>query len=251
MWHKVAKPLAEHFTVIAPDLRGYGDSIGPEPVSDGANYRFRDMADDQVEVMRALGHEQFFIAGHDRGARTAHRLAVDHPGMVMRLAILDIQPTHYAWTQLSPFQARRAWHWILLAQPYDLAETLMTSVDGDWLFDKLVPGGPHGQDTFAPEATAEYRRCLTPAMIRASCADYRAFASIDVAMEQADMDAGRKVHCPMLVLWGEHSYGNADMLRVWETYADHVEGFCIISAGHYLPEQRPEEIVEALVRFFV
>lgn len=250
MWHRVAQELARSFTVVLTDLRGYGDSEGPEPLPDGSNYRFRDMADDQVEVMRTLGHPRFFVAGHDRGARTVHRMALDHPDAVIRLAILDIQPTHHAWTKLSGFQARRGWFWILMAQPHDLAETLFTSVSADWLFDKLVPAGPHGQGTFAPEALAEYQRCLTPTMLRASCADYRAFATIDVAMDQVDVDAGRKVTMPTLVLWGELSYGTDDMLPLWRNYVETAEGHCVPGAGHYLPEERPAEIAASLTQFF-
>lgn len=185
LWHRIADRLARRFTLIVTGLRGYGDSIGPEPKPDASNYRFRDMADDQVEVMRRLGYGSFF-----------------------------------------------------------------TAVEPGWLFDPLVPAGAPGQDVFTPAALSEYRRCLTPSMPRASCADYRAFATIDVAMEQADLDAGRKVICPVLALWCEHTYGKDDVLSIWRTYAEDVQGFCVTGSSHYLPEERPDIVGDALITFF-
>jgi haloacetate dehalogenase len=250
MWHRIVGQLARHHRVVVTDLRGYGDSIGPAPAEDASNYRFRDMALDQVEVMRHLGHESFLVAGHDRGARTAFRLALDHPGAVRRLALLDVQPTHHAWTRMAPSIARRAWFWILMAQDGGIAEQLFTSAPREWLFDKLVPPGPHGRDALSEEAVAEYLRCFTPSMIRASCADYRAFSGLDVAMEEADLAAGRKVACPTLVLWGEHSYGRDDMVAIWRDYVADVGGGFIAGAGHYLAEEAPRETAAALLAYF-
>jgi haloacetate dehalogenase len=249
LWHRVAGPLAERFTVVATDLRGYGDSTGPTPEPSGANYTFRNMAADQVRAMQALGFPRFRLAGHDRGARTAHRLTLDHPDAVERLALLDIQPTHYAWTEMPAGIAKRAWHWILCAQPHDLAERFMTSVDPDWLLGRLIPAGPHGRDAMSDESYAEYRRCLTPAMIAASCADYRAFSSLDVQHDEVDRDAGRKVECPLLTMWGEH-YDSYDMLELWGRYAFDVRGGVVPGAGHYLPEEAPDAVLRELSTFF-
>ncbi|MET0378272.1 MAG: alpha/beta hydrolase [Spongiibacteraceae bacterium] len=250
MWHRVADRLAQHFTVVATDLRGYGDSKGPPPLPDGSNYSFRDMARDQVEVMRTLGYRHFLLAGHDRGARTAHRLALDHPAAVQRLALLDIQPTHHAWTTMSTVQLKRAWHWMLMAQPHDIPERLLSSVPKEWLLEKLCHLDPaHGQQLFSAAAYAEYLRCLTPEMIAASCADYRAFASIDVAHDEIDFSTGRRITCPTLVLYGENTYGRSDMRTIWSAYADDVSCRMIPGAGHYLAEEKPHAVLTALLEF--
>jgi haloacetate dehalogenase len=248
MWHRVIAPLARRFTVVAADLRGYGDSSGPEPLPDGANYTFREMADDQVELMRALGHQRFLLAAHDRGARTAHRLVLDHPEAVTRLALLDIQPTHYAWTQMSVQRLRSAWHWMLMSQPHDIPEVLLTSAPKAWLLERLL-GRKVDVAMFDPRAYAEYLRCLTPAMIAASCADYRAFATLDVAHDQVDRDAGRRIGCPTLVLYGEHTYGPSDMAAIWGEYADDVRCRMVEGAGHHLAEEQPAVVLEELLGF--
>jgi haloacetate dehalogenase len=246
-WHETAPRLAERFTVVATDLRGYGDSVGPEPDPTGANYTFREMAHDQVEVMRALGFDSFLLAGHDRGARTAHRLTLDHPDAVRRVALLDIFPTHYMWTKGPADLFRRAWHWVLCAQPYDLAEQLLTGAPRQWLLDKLLHGAP-SEGVISPAAYAEYLRCLTPSMIRASCADYRSFATLDVELDQADLAAGRRIACPTLVLWGNH-YDHHPILEIWREYAPNAQGQ-VVGAGHYLPEEVPGELADALIDFF-
>jgi haloacetate dehalogenase len=249
-WHKVAGRLAEHFHVVAPDLRGYGDSSAPEPGDNHVNYSFRAMALDQVEVMEQLGYTQFQVAGHDRGARTAHRLALDHPGRVRRAALVDILPNHYIWTHASKDWALLSWHWLFMAQPPDLPERMLSAVPACWYVErKLSKPGP-GLSFFAPEALAEYVRCFTEKTIRGSCEDYRACATCDLAMDTADRD--RKVECPLLVLWGARSHTgvvHGDVLAVWRDYAADVTGGPI-DCGHYVMEQAPDQTLAWFLRFF-
>ncbi len=249
MWHKVAPRLAEHFTLVLTDLRGYGDSVGPPPLTDGSNYSFREMARDQLEVMAALGHRQFMLAGHDRGARTAHRLVLDHPQAVTAVALLDIQPTHYAWNQMTVQQLRRAWHWMLMSQPHDIPEHLLTAASPQWLLDQFLRHGGDGS-AFSPEAYSEYLRCLTPEAIAASCADYRAFATLDVEHHQRDCDAGRQISCPTLVLYGEKTYGPTDMTTIWGQYVEAPQCVMVPDTGHYLAEENPQATLDALLGFF-
>jgi haloacetate dehalogenase len=248
-WHRIAGPLAERFHVVAADLRGYGDSVGPDP-RDTANYTFRAMAQDQVEVMRALGHERFMVAGHDRGARTAHRMALDHPERVERLALLDILPNRHIWRNASAEWALGSWHWLFMPQGNDLPERMMESVPPDWFMERKIGRPGVGISIFAPEAFAEYVRCFTPKTIRASCADYRAAATLDRAMDEADW--GRRVACPTLVLWGAESHTGrvyGDVLAVWRDYAEDVTGGPL-DCGHYVPEHAPEETLARFLGFF-
>jgi haloacetate dehalogenase len=249
IWHRIAPRLAERFHVVATDLRGYGDSTGPDPEVT-ANYTFRAMAQDQVEVMRALGHESFMVAGHDRGARTAHRMALDHPERVTRLALLDILPNRHIWRNVSAEWAMKSWHWVFMPQEGGLAERMMESVPAEWFLERKLGKPGIGLSIFAPEAWAEYVRCFTPKTIRASCADYRATATLDRAMDEADW--GRRVACPTLVLYGGRSHTGAvfdDVLAVWRDYAEEVVGGPIDS-GHYIPEHAPEAVLGWFLRFF-
>ena len=249
MWHKVAPRLAEDFTVVATDLRGYGDSSKPAGGEDHAGYSKRAMAQDQVEVMQRLGFESFCVAGHDRGGRVAHRMALDHPERVEKLAVLDIAPTHIMYTTADMEFARVYYHWFFLIQPYDLPEKLIGADPEYYLRKKL---GQWGKDdeAFTPEAISEYLRCFTPEMIHASCEDYRASAAIDLAHDEEDL--GRKLSCPLLVLWGEKGFVEKkyDVIATWEEKATDVRGRSLPS-GHFLPEEAPEETLEELCEFFL
>ncbi|WP_137176912.1 alpha/beta fold hydrolase [Roseomonas sp. AR75] len=250
-WHRIAPRLAERFHVVAADLRGYGDSTGPDPGL-AANYSFRAMAEDQVEVMRALGHESFFVAGHDRGARTAHRMALDHPDRVLRLALLDILPTLHVWRNASAEWAMKSWHWVFMPQENDLPERMMESVPARWYMERKIGKKGIGLSIFDPRAFEEYVRCFTPKTIRASCADYRAAATVDRAMDAADFDAGKRVTCPTLVLFGGGSHTGEvfdDVTAVWRDYAPDLRGDRL-ACGHYVPEHAPEETLAWFLRFF-
>ena len=250
MWHAVAPRLAENFTVVATDLRGYGDSSKPFGSEDHATYSKRAMAADQVQVMESLGFLSFAVVGHDRGGRVGHRMALDHPDRVTRLAVLDIVPTRHVYATVGRELATAYYHWFFFIQPYDLPETLIGADPGYYLRKKLGGWGTK-LDTFAPEALAEYERCFgDPATIHASCEDYRAAASIDLAHDDADRDEGRKVTCPLLALWGDRgAMGRLyDVANVWREYARDVRGGPI-DAGHFLAEERPEETARELANF--
>ena len=250
MWHRVAPKLAEDFTVVAVDLRGYGDSSKPFGSEDHATYSKRAMAADGVEVMQSLGLPSFAVVGHDRGGRVGHRMALDHPDRVTKLAVLDIVPTRHVYSTVSKDLATDYYHWFFFIQPYDLPETLIGADPGYYLRKKLGGWGT-SLDTFAPRALVEYERCFRdPATVHASCEDYRAAASIDLVHDEADWDEGRKVECPLLALWGgrgvmERLY---DVEGVWSGYASDVRGGPL-DAGHYLAEERPEETAWELTRF--
>jgi haloacetate dehalogenase len=252
MWHRVAPKLAEDFTVVAVDLRGYGDSSKPFGSEDHASYSKRAMAADGIEVMQSFGLPSFAVIGHDRGGRVGHRMALDHPDRVTKLAVLDIVPTRHVYSTVSKDLATDYYHWFFFIQPYDLPETLIGADPGYYLRKKLGGWGT-SLDTFAPEALAEYERCFRdPATVHASCEDYRAAASIDLVHDDADRNEGRKVECPLLALWGgrgvmERLY---DVEDVWSGYASDVRGGPL-DAGHYLAEERPEETAWELTRFLV
>jgi len=244
MWHKIAERLARSFTVVATDLRGYGDSSKPPYTEDHAPYSKRAMARDQVEVMRQLGFEQFFVAGHDRGARCAYRLALDHPDKVRKLAVLDIVPTFESFRRADMRFGLRTWHWFFLAQPADFPERAINRAP-DVFFERRPT------TFFAPEARAEYWRCYqNPDTIRAICEDYRAGATIDYAHDEADLGK-RKIACPLLVLWGLRGSLSAgwDALAIWREWADDVRGRAI-EAGHFLAEEAPDESYAELNAFF-
>ncbi|HEV2300090.1 MAG TPA: alpha/beta hydrolase [Stellaceae bacterium] len=252
-WHLVAPILARKFHVVAADLRGYGDSVGPEEGGDNhENYSFRAMAEDQVEVMERLGYREFFAAGHDRGARTVHRLCLDHGERVRRAAVIDILPNHHIWTHASKNWAMKSWHWLFMAQPYDMPERMMAGVPAQWFMEKKLSKPGIGLGFFDKEAFAEYVRCFTWKTIRGSCEDYRACATCDFEMDAADREAGRRVECPLLVLWGAKSHTgtvHGDVLSVWRDYAREVSGGPI-DCGHYVPEEAPQETAAALLRHF-
>lgn len=250
LWHAVAARLRSRYTIIAADLRGYGDSAKPEGAPGHVAYSKRAMAGDLVAAMRALGHERWFVGSHDRGARVAHRMALDHPERVLKLATLDIAPTREMYRETTDAFARAYWHWFFLIQPAPFPER-MIGVDPDAYWLKKCGSGSAGLAPFAPEALAEYLRCFRdPATIHASCEDYRAAASIDIAHD--DADGGRKLACPLLALWGEHGAVHRcfDVLALWRERASDVRGWPL-PGGHYLAEERPGEVAEAFARFFL
>jgi haloacetate dehalogenase len=250
MWHKVAPSLAESFTVVAADLRGYGDSSKPAADAGHAGYSKRAMAADQVAVMRGLGFERFAVAGHDRGGRVAHRMALDHPDTVRKLAVLDIAPTYAMYGNTDMEFAEAYYHWFFLIQPFDLPERLIGADPEYFLRRKLGQWG-RDESAFTAEATAEYLRCFTPETIHASCEDYRASASIDLEHDRADIEAGRLVGCPVLALWGEKGFVGRkyDVVAEWRKRARDVSGRGL-PCGHYLPEEAPAETLTELSSFF-
>jgi haloacetate dehalogenase len=247
MWHRVAPALAQHYSVVCADLRGYGDSGKPASDDTHAAYSKRAMAQDMVEVMRRFGHERFRLVGHDRGGRVAHRLCRDHPDAVSQVALLDISPTAAMYAQTDRAFATAYYHWFFLIQPFDLPERLI-GADPVYYLRRKLGGWGTGLQHFDPRALAEYERCFgDPATIHASCEDYRAAASIDL---EHDADA-RKVTCPMLELWGERGVVNRLFrpLDDWRAVAADVRGRALPS-GHYLAEEVPDETLRELIRFF-
>lgn len=252
-WHKVAPALCKKFTVIATDLRGYGDSSKPPGGSDHSGYSFRTMAQDQVEVMAHFGFNRFFVAGHDRGARVGHRMALDHPARVARLALIDIMPTYQLLADIPKGWAEESYHWFFMAQPYDFPEHFL-SLDLDYYIRKKLNKKGVGLSPFTEEAMAEYIRCCTPENIHAVCEDYRATLHVDFDMDEADFRAGRRITCPLLVLWGEDSHVGrySDPPAAWAQWVadpDHVV-YRPIPSGHYPAEQCPDLVLAAFGEFF-
>jgi haloacetate dehalogenase len=253
-WHKVAPSLAREFTVVCTDLRGYGDSEKPPGGEDHSGYSFRAMAQDQVEVMAALGFDKFNAAGHDRGARVLHRMCLDDPQKVRRAAILDIIPQHHLLNHVSRQWGTFSWHWFFNIQPYDLPERMM-GADPDWFIEKKLAKTKQGLSFFDSGALAEYKRCFrNPETIHAICEDYRATFGVDLEMDAKDFEAGRKIACPVLLLWGatggvgrNHEPGPAE---IWRSYADNIIDAKALPCGHYLSEEAPKETTEALRAFF-
>jgi haloacetate dehalogenase len=250
MWHRVAPALAERFTVVCADLRGYGDSAKPPSDPDHVTYCKRTCARDMVEAMAALGFGRFALAGHDRGGRVAHRLALDHSERVERLAVLDIVPTRTIFRATNQAIAAAYYHWFFLIQPYDLPERLIGADPSYYLRRTIGAWGSGGLGAFAPEALAEYeRRFKDAAAIHAMSEDYRAAATIDLAHDEADLD--RKIARPLLALWGARGLmeRHFDVLATWRERAEDVTGRSL-DCGHFLPEERPEETARELRAFF-
>jgi haloacetate dehalogenase len=249
IWHEVAPQLAQSFHVICPDLRGYGDSSKPPSTPDHYPYSKRAMGQDMAEVMTALGHKKYFVAGHDRGARVTHRMALDYPERVEKACVMDIAPTHLMFKTADQNFATGYYHWFFLIQPDGLPEHMIGADPAYYLSEKLRRWSAPGA-VFSDEAVDEYIRCFSnPEAIHASCEDYRAAASIDLQHDEDDMH--RKVQCPLLVLWGSKGFVNRtyDVLRVWQDRAERVEGRAL-DCGHFLPEEAPEAVCEEFVRFF-
>ena len=250
IWHKVAPTLAERFTVIAADLRGYGDSGKPAGLPDHSNYAKRRMAQDMVELMRAQGFDTFAVIGHDRGGRVSARMAIDHPDTVTKLVTLDIAPTLSMYEKTSLEFARAYWHWFFLIRPAPFPETLIASHPE--LYMRQTMGSRRaGMAPFTAQAWAEYLRCLSqPGAAHALCEDYRASASIDLEHDRESLAHGRRIQCDFLALWGidgviEQCF---DPLSEWRRFADRVEG-ASLPCAHYVPEEAPEALLETVMPF--
>lgn len=250
IWHKVAEYLSQYFTVVAADLRGYGDSSKPLATEDHSSYSKREMARDMVALMRELGLPRFLILAHDRGARVAHRLALDHPDAVTRMSLLDIAPTLAMYSQTNEAFARAYWHWFFLIRPAPLPETLLEA-DPEQYLRSVMGSRSAGLTPFSDEAFAEYVRCAKlPGTARGVCEDYRASATIDLEHDRIDLDAGHHLRLPLQVLWGaEGTVGKCfDPLKEWQQVATDVRGKAL-PGGHYLAEEVPEELMAEVMPF--
>jgi len=252
MWHAVAPALARHFEVVCPDLRGYAGSFKPQATADHAPYAKREMARDMVEVMAQFGHTEFLVAGHDRGARVAHRLALDWPDKIRKLALLDIIPTleHFERTDMA--FALGYYHWFWFAQPHPFPENVINAAPDAW-FAAHTSREPKDDGFFHPEALADYKAAArNPEAIRGMCEDYRAAATIDLVHDRACRAAGRKIACPLHVLWGSKAKIEAwyDAPAIWRTYATSAVTGRALPTGHYLAEEDPQAVTTELLHFF-
>jgi haloacetate dehalogenase len=249
MWAKIAPLLAQNFTVVASDLRGYGDSSKPKCLPDNSNYSFRAFAADQVQVMRRLGFERFHVVGHDRGGRTAHRMALDHPDRVLSLAVLDIVPTFAMFMDTNRAVAGAYWHWYFLSQPAPFPEH-MIGLDPDFFYETCLVGwGAATLGDFDAAQVAEYRRhWRDPASIHGSCSDYRAAATIDLEHDTADIAV--KVQCPALALWGSGGLMHRlfDMKAEWAKRCANLS-CATLPGGHFFPDQLPQETADRILTF--
>jgi haloacetate dehalogenase len=252
MWHKIVEELSSEYYLIVPDLRGYGDSSKPKGDEEHINYSKKTMAKDMVTLMNALGFEEFFVAGHDRGARVTHRMCLDYPSKIKKACVMDITPTYHMFKHTNQAFATGYYHWFFLIQPDNLPETLIASNARYYLEEKLKRWSAKDNDfniVFQKEAVDEYVRCFDEEGIHSSCEDYRAGASIDMIDDEKDRN--RKIDMPLLVLWGEKGFVNKtyDVLNVWKEYATNVNGKSL-DCGHFLPEEKPKELCEELKNFF-
>lgn len=250
IWHRVAPALAERFTLVLADLRGYGDSSKPTGEADHAHYSKRVMAQDMLKVMQSLGHSRFRVLAHDRGARVAHRLAVDHPAAVSRLVLLDIAPTLAMYEQAGEAFARAYWHWFFLIQPAPLPERLIESDPAAYVRD-VMGRRSAGLAPFDPRALAEYQRTLAlPGTAHGICEDYRASAGIDLDHDRLDRDRGVRLTVPLLALWGRDGVVNRcfQPLDEWRRVADDVRGGPL-PCGHYIAEEAPAALLAAALPF--
>jgi haloacetate dehalogenase len=238
--------------VILPDLRGYGDSSLPEPGPDHANYSFRAMAQDLLEIMDQLGYREFYVAGHDRGARTTHRMCMDHPERILKVCLMDIVPNHYVWTHTTKSWAIGTWHWGFMAQPEPFPERLISAVPAEYfLKSRMVIRGGTGLGFLTDSALAEYVRCYTLKTITGSCRDYRACATCDFTMDTADKD--RKLAMPLLLLWGARGHPPErarEFVDIWKQYATQIAAYEPLPCGHYMQEEMPEQIFDHFRKFF-
>ena len=252
MWHLVAPDLARRFTVICPDLRGYGFSFKPPATADHAPYAKKEMAKDMIAVMDHFGHHRFRLAGHDRGARLAHRVAIDHPDRVEKLAVLDIIPTLEHFERADMAFGLGYYHWFWLAQPHPFPEWLINKAPEEWWCHQ-TSHDPSKPGLFHPDAAADYLAAARqPDMIRGMCEDYRAAASIDLEHDRASRAAGEKIRCPLLVLWGtkgriEKWY---DPMAIWRQYCAGAVTGAGIESGHYIAEEAPAALLASFRDFF-
>jgi len=253
MWHRVAPALAQHFTLILCDLRGYGASS--IPATDAAHFAFskRAMAGDIIDIADQLGHARFHLCGHDRGGRVSYRLALDYPDRVERLVLLDIVPTYDMWHRLNRDLALKTFHWSFLAQPFPWPEEMIGRDPSGWLNHKLALWGGTGDlSVFAPEALDAYRAFFSdPARLHATCEDYRAGATYDLAADEADYIAGNRIICPTAVFWGEKGIPSKTEkpLAIWKEWCENVQGHAVAS-GHFLAEENPDDTAKAILDFF-
>lgn len=250
IWHKVAGELARKYTVVATDLRGYGDSDKPAGLADLTTYSKRTMARDHVELMRQLGFDRFHLCGHDRGGRMGHRLAIDYPEVLLSLTVLDIAPTLAMYEKTDKVLARSYFHWFLMLQPAPLPETIIGADPEFWL--RSLMGNRHaGLAPFAPAALAEYIRCIKlPGAVPAMCMDYRASGGLDLEHDASDLAEGRRIQCPVLALWGANGTIERcfDALAEWRNVASDVRGSSV-PCGHYIAEEEPELLLRHLKEF--
>jgi haloacetate dehalogenase len=252
MWHRVAQLLAPRLRLVIPDLRGYGESACPPDEADHAQASKRAMAADLHTLMASLGHDRYAVAGHDRGGRVAHRLALDHPQAVTKLALLDIAPTLDMYAATDMAFARAYYHWFHLIQPAPLPERMIGCCAREYLHAKLGGWGAGGLGHVEPEALAEYERCFTrPANVHAACEDYRASAGIDLEHDRASRAAGAKIACELLLVWGAHGVVERlfDPLALWQAQCAARVTPLKLPCGHFIPEERPEDTARALGEF--
>ena len=252
MWHATAPELSQRFTVICPDLRGYGGSLKPPPTSDHAPYAKRAMARDMAEVMERLGFERFLVGSHDRGARVAHRLALDFPDRVEKLAVLDIVPTIEHFERADMSFAMGYYHWFWFAQPHPFPEVVINAAPEAW-FRAHTSREPKDNGFFHPDALTDYLAAVrNPEMIRGMCEDYRAAATVDLEHDRASREARQKVQCPMLVLWGSSGKIGKwyEPLDIWRQYCSAAVTGGAVDSGHYLAEEAPGEVLQHFKTFF-
>lgn len=254
-WSKIAPMLKEHFTLIIPDLRGYGESSVPEPDTDHMAYSKRAMARDMAALMAALGHERFHLLGHDRGGRVSYRLALDAPERLISLCIIDVVPTYEMWERWNAALSLKAYHWSFLAQPHPLPEKMIAADSehyfkwtlASWTHDKTLAG-------FDPDALAHYLKAASdPARIRAFCEDYRAGATVDRAIDLEDKEAGKRIRAPMHYLYTSHNFAAAsakDPTETWQRWANDISASMVV-AGHFPQEEASHETAEKLLAFFL
>lgn len=250
IWHKIAEDLAKRFTVVAADLRGYGDSDRPPRSPDAENYTKRVMATDQAELMRGLGFSRFSVVAHDRGARVAHRMAMDFPDVVQKMMLLDVAPTLAMYEQTNETFARVYWHWFFLIRPAPFPESIIEA-DPESYLEAIMAGRSNGLKPFSEEAMEEYLRCVSlPGSSTAICEDYRASAGVDLEHDRQDRQNQKKVTCPLRVLWGqEGAVGQCfNPLAEWRKVASEVTG-AGLACGHYVPEEVPDLLLSEIVEF--
>jgi haloacetate dehalogenase len=251
-WYKVAARLAQRYHVVLPDLRGYGDSSLPEAGAKNINYSFRAMAQDMVEVMEQLGYRRYFVAGHDRGARTAHRMCLDHADRVIRVCLMDVVPNYHVWTNTTKNWAIGSWHWSFMAQPEPFPERLISAVPAEFFIkSRMVIRGGTGLGFLSQVALDEYIRCYTLKTITGSCRDFRASPTSDFEMDTADKD--RQIAMPTLILWGARGQPperTREFAEVWRKYAGNVADTDAMPCGHYIQEEMPDHVYERFIEFF-